>query len=174
MGESIHSVAQAVDSPLAVATSFETFVVEHQARLFGALCLVTGDRFEAEEIAQESFVRVLERWDRVAGMDDPAGYLFRVSMNVFRTRRRRAALALRRAVGTAPVPDAFETVDDRTTVSDGLAAVSADQRAALVATALYGLSSEEAGRALGIRPSTVRARATRARASLRRAIGEDR
>src|SRR5262245_44095910 len=147
MGETIHSVAEVVDGPAAVEASFETFVVEHQARLFGALCLVTGDRFEAEEIAQESFVRVLERWERVFDMDDPAGDLFRVSMNVFRTRRRRAALALRRAAGTAPDPDAFAAIDDRTTVLDGLAAVSADQRAALVATALYGLSSEEAGRA---------------------------
>jgi DNA-directed RNA polymerase specialized sigma24 family protein len=30
-----------------------------------SLCLVTGDRFEAEEIAQEALVRVYERWDRV-------------------------------------------------------------------------------------------------------------
>jgi DNA-directed RNA polymerase specialized sigma24 family protein len=117
---------------------------------------------------------VLERWDRVSEMDEPAGYLFRVSMNVFRTRRRRVALALRRSVGAAPSPDVFEAVDDRTVVLRGLAEVSPAQRAALVVTALWGFSSEEAGRVLGARPSTVRARATRARASLRRAIGEDR
>jgi len=174
MGESVHFVGEADRSRLAVAISFETFVDEHHAHLFGALCIVTGDRFEAEEISQEAFLRVLERWDRVAEMDDPVGYLFRVSMNVFRTRRRRLALALRRAIGAAPDPDVFRAVDDRATVLRGLAEVSPDQRAALVVTALYGLSSEEAGRVLGIRPSTVRARATRARASLRRAIGEDR
>jgi RNA polymerase sigma factor (sigma-70 family) len=174
MAESTHLVSEGQGRVRGVTTSFEAFVAEHQARLFGSLCLVTGDRFEAEEIAQEAFVRVLERWDRVVGMENPAGYLFRVSMNVFRTRRRRAALALRRAVGVAPDPDVFAAVDDRETVLAGLAGVSSDQRAALVVTALYGLSSEEAGRVLGIRPSTVRARATRARASLRRAIGEDR
>lgn len=174
MGESVRYVAEAYGGRSVVASSFETFVLEHQTRLFGALCLVTGDRFEAEEIVQEAFLRVLERWDRVSEMDEPAGYLFRVSMNVFRTRRRRVALALRRSVGAAPSPDVFEAVDDRTVVLRGLAEVSPAQRAALVVTALWGFSSEEAGRVLGARPSTVRARATRARASLRRAIGEDR
>jgi RNA polymerase sigma-70 factor (ECF subfamily) len=172
MAEQVHLVSDGDRRAQATTASFEAFVVEHQTRLFGALCLVTGDRFEAEEIAQEAFMRVLERWSRVAEMENPAGYLFRVSMNVFCTRRRRAALALRRVIGVAPDPDVFAAVDDRETVLRGLAHVSADQRAALVVTALYGLSSEEAGRVLGIRPSTVRARATRARASLRDAIGE--
>jgi RNA polymerase sigma-70 factor (ECF subfamily) len=146
----------------AVAIPFEAFVAEHQARLFGALCLVTGDRFEAEEISQEAFLRVFERWDRVGAMEAPAAYLFRVSMHVFRSKRRRAALTWRRGVGTVPEPDVFAAVDDRETVLRGLSEVSADQRAALVVTALYGLSSEEAARVLGIRASTVRARASRA------------
>jgi RNA polymerase sigma-70 factor (ECF subfamily) len=172
MAEPVHLVSPGLDREAAVDTSFESFVGEHQARLFGALCLMTGDRFESEEILQEAFLRVLERWDRVVSMDKPDGYLFRVSMNVFRTRRRRAALALRRATRAAPPPDVFAAVEDRETVLRGLAELSADQRAALVVTALYGLSSDEAGAVLGVRPSTVRARATRARASLREAIGE--
>ncbi len=173
MAEFTHLVAEGHGPAQAVTTSFEAFVAEHQARLFGALCLVTGDRFEAEEIAQEAFMRVFERWDRVAGMEDSGGYLFRVSTNVFRTRRRRAALALRRVVRVAPDPDVFAAVDDRETVMRGLAGLSADQRAALIVTSLYGFSSEEAGRLLRIRPSTVRARASRARASLREALGEN-
>ena len=156
------------------AAPFETFLKDHQTRLFGALCLMTGDRFEAEEIAQEAFLRVFERWDRVASMEDPAGYLFRVSMNVFRTRRRRAAMALRRTIRAGPEPDAFDVVEDREVVLRGLARVSRDERAALVATSLYGLSSDEAARLLGVKPSTVRARATRARAALRDAIGDER
>jgi hypothetical protein len=48
-----------------LAPSFEHFYASTVQRLFTALCLVTGDRHEAEEIAQESFVRVFERWDRV-------------------------------------------------------------------------------------------------------------
>jgi RNA polymerase sigma-70 factor (ECF subfamily) len=175
MDEPLHLVPDAGLHTKVAPAPFEAFVEDHQARLFGALCLVTGDRFEAEEIAQEAFLRVFERWGRVSAMDEPAGYLFRVAMNVFRTRRRRAALALRRAIHVAPAAeDEFALAEDRETVLHGLAQVSEDQRAALVATALYGLSSEEAGKVLGIKPSTVRARATRARSALRDAIGEER
>ena len=162
--------APAVDAP----SSFEAFIEDHHERLFGALCLVTGDRFEAEEIMQDAFVRVFEKWDRVSGMDDPTGYLYRTAMNVFRKRYRRAALALRRAASLAPHDHSFAAAEDREVVLRGLARISADQRAALVVTALLGYSSEEAGRMLGVNASTVRARATRARAALREAIGEDR
>src|SRR6187399_548399 len=103
-------------------------------------------------------------------MEDPAGYLFRVSMNVFRTRRRRAAMVLRRTIHTVPEADVFDAVEDREVVLRALAHVSRDERAALVVTALYGLSSDEAARLLGVKSSTVRTRATRARAALRDAI----
>ena len=45
---------------------FEVFFGSEHARLFGALCLVTGDRHEAEEIMQDAFLRLWERWDQVA------------------------------------------------------------------------------------------------------------
>jgi DNA-directed RNA polymerase specialized sigma24 family protein len=54
---------------------FEDLFEAEQHRLYGALCLITHDPHEAEEIGQEAFVRVLERWDRVGGMIDPTGYL---------------------------------------------------------------------------------------------------
>jgi len=154
--------------------SFEDFVVANHARLYSALCLLTRDRFEAEEIAQESFVRVLERWDRVRSLPDPTGYLFRTAMNVFRKGYRRALLALRRATFLAPRDQGFEQIEDREVVLGAMATLPTDQRAALVVTSLLGYPSEEAARILGIKPSTVRARATRARAALREAIGEPR
>jgi hypothetical protein len=117
--------------PLAAAStelaSFEGFLTENQARLFGSLCLMTGSRYEAEEIAQEAFVRVLERWDRVGYLDDPSGYLFITAMNVFRQRLRRAGIALRRSVGVAPAVDAFSPVEDREVVLDALARLALDQ-----------------------------------------------
>jgi RNA polymerase sigma-70 factor (ECF subfamily) len=159
---------------LAETASFEGFVIDNQARLFGSLCLMTGSRHEAEEIAQEAFVRVLERWDRVQRLDDPTGYLFVTALNVFRRRLRRAGIALRRSIGAEPSEDAFDAVEDREVVLSALARLPMEQRAALVVTALLGYSSEEAGRMLGARPSTIRARASRARTALRDLIREER
>ncbi len=162
------------DPPIAARGAlplFEDFFEEHRARLHAALWLVARDHHEAEEIAQDAFVRLWERWDRVRTLEDPAGYLYRTAMNLFRNRRRRAALALRRLVRAVPAPDATAPVDAADAIHRGLLALTARQRAALVLTDLLDMTSEEAGRALGVRPSTVRVLAARARAALRREIG---
>lgn len=152
--------------------SFEEFFGSEHARLFGALCLVTGDRHEAEEIMQDAFLRLWERWERVRGFDDPSAYLFRTAMNVFRNRYRRAALSLRKTISLAPTEDALATVEDRDVVVRALRGLTPDQRAAVVLTGYVGLTSEEAGKVLGMRAGTVRTLGVRARAAIREKAGE--
>ena len=148
--------------------SFEVFFERERDGLFGALVLIAGNRYEAEEIVQDAFLAIWERWGRVQGLDAPTGYLYRTAMNVFRKRRRRAAMALRRLAGTALEPtDAFAEVDRRRTVAEALATLSPRQRAALVLTDLLEFTSEEAGRMLGIRPATVRVLASQGIAALK-------
>jgi hypothetical protein len=48
---------------------FEVFFDRERARLFRALCLVTRNRFEAEELVQDAFLSVYEQWDRVSEME---------------------------------------------------------------------------------------------------------
>ncbi|HJY31569.1 MAG TPA: sigma factor, partial [Actinomycetota bacterium] len=97
---------RAASEPSIRPVSFEAFFEAEHERLFRALYLVTGNAQEAEELMQDAFVAVWERWDRVSGMDDPTGYLFRTAMNRFRSRLRRASRAARRAVGPDPGGDA--------------------------------------------------------------------
>ena len=156
------------DGTAGSAGSFESFFAATNPRLFTALWLVTGDRNEAEEIAQDAFLRVLERWDRVGGLDDPESYLFRTAMNVFRNRYRRAALAVRRGISLAPqASDELAAVEHRDEVIRLLRPLPPRQRAAVVATSILDLSAEEAGRILGIRSATVRALTSRARARMK-------
>ena len=49
------------DGTASSADNFEDFFAATNPRLFTALWLVTGDRYEAEEIAQDAFLRVFER-----------------------------------------------------------------------------------------------------------------
>lgn len=149
---------------------FEEFFERHYRDLFRALWLVTRDSHEAEEIAQEAFLRVWERWPRVAGRPGRDGYLYRTAMNVFRSRRRRVAVAMRRAIRVAPGRDELGAVEARDAVARALAGLTARQRAAVVALDLLDMTSEEAGRALGIRPSTVRVLASRGRDALRKEL----
>ena len=150
--------------------TFEAFFEAERDGLFGALVLITGDRHEAEEIAQDAFLAMWERWDKVRGMGNPAGYLYRTAMNVFRRRRRRAAVAIRRVVGLAHAEDAFAAADARQLVARALAGLSRRQRAALVLTELLGFTSEEASRALGVKPVTVRVLASQGRAAMKQEL----
>jgi RNA polymerase sigma factor (sigma-70 family) len=155
---------------VAPSRTFEDFFEAERDGLFGALVLITADRHEAEELAQDAFVTLWERWERVEAMDNPSGYLYRTAMNLFRKRRRRAALALRRAVGLVHAEDAFAKADTRHDVARALAGLSRRQRAALVLTELLGYTSEEAGRALGIKPVTVRVLASQGRAAMKQSL----
>lgn len=152
--------------------SFEAFFDTEARTLFRRLCAITGNAAEAEEIMQDAFLALWERWDRVATFEDPTGYLYRTAMNAFRKRRRRASLALRRTLSLAPDPVPFEEIDEQQDVVAALRELTPRQRAALVLTDVMEYSSEEAGRVLGVSAGTVRGLASRARASLRQQIGE--
>ena len=154
------------------AGSFEDFFREEHAGLFRALCLVTGSRQEAEDIMQIAFMKVFERWERVAVMVHPQGFLYRIAMNEFRSAYRRAARATKRAVTPGEPDDAFSSVENRDVVIRALRQLIPQQRAAIVLTSLLGYSSGEAGDMLGMSASTVRALGTRARTSLRESVGE--
>ncbi len=81
-------------SQVDAAPTFEDFFEAEAETLLQALSVITGSRSEAEDLAQESFTRVLERWDLVSAMESPRGYLYRTAMNLFRSQRRRASNTL--------------------------------------------------------------------------------
>ena len=94
-------------------------------------------------------------------------YLFRVAMNGFRMRARRARVAARRVVHLEAARDPFDDIELRDDVRRMLRGLPPRQRAALVLTEILRYSSEQAARILGIRPTTVRVLASQGRATLR-------
>jgi RNA polymerase sigma factor (sigma-70 family) len=146
---------------------FDVFFEEEGDRLFKALYFVTGNRHDAEELTQDAFLKLWERWDQVDRIDDPTAYLFRVALNAFRRRRRRAATAVRKLTPVTELPDAFEEAEMRADVRQLLLGLTQRQRAALLLVDLLGYPSEEAARILRVRPSTVRSLATQGRRALR-------
>jgi RNA polymerase sigma-70 factor, ECF subfamily len=150
-----------------VVPRFEEFFEQEHSRLFAALTAVTGDRQEAEEIMQDAFLKMWERWERLAHIEDLRGYLYRTAMNTFRSRYRRTKLALRKTTGAFEPEDAYAAVDARQTLMQALRTLTPHQRAAIVLTSLLGFSSEEAGEMLGTSAASVRTLSTRARAQIR-------
>jgi len=160
-------------SEAATGMEFEEFFREQHRRLFQSMYLLTGHVAEAEDLAQEALTRVLERWDKVALMESPAGYLYRTAFNLRRSRLRRLAVRARKAVAERPQDPFEDVVDTRTEVHRALSTLSREQRKALALTDWLGLTTEEAGRVLGIEAVAVRARVYRARQKLRKELGGD-
>lgn len=152
---------------LRITLAFEDFFEAERERLFRALLLITHDTADAEDLMQEAFVRVWERWDRVGSLDDPIGYLFKTALNLRRSALRRAMTAAARSIRPPAERDLIESVLERDDAMRSLASLTKRQRAAIVVTELLGYSSEEAGGILGIRPGTVRMLTSQARAALR-------
>ena len=145
-----------VEEGVAVEQPFEDFFEQEQDRLLRVLWMVTGSLQEAEDIVQDAFLRVWERWPKVSVMESPTGYLHHAAMNIFRNRYRQARLGLRKAIWAAPPIDAFGSIDDRISVSSAARCLRVRLARALVLTELLGYPADEAGRMLGVRASTVR------------------
>src|SRR6476660_3569904 len=107
-----------------LAAAFELFVEAESAKFHGALRLLTRDRVEAEDLMQDAFLKVWERWEHVHALEDPSGYLYRTAMNLHRKRLRRAAVAVRHAIRPRPPRDHLDEVESRDVVLRTLAALT--------------------------------------------------
>jgi len=154
------------------AVDFEVFFADHHEALFRALWLLTRNRHEAEEVMQDAFLALWPRWEGVATGPDAVGYLYRTAMNVWRSRLRRAAVAVRKAVHQIPADDEMAAVEQRDMVVRALGPLPPRQRAAIVLMDILDLSSERAGEMLRVRPATVRVLVARGRATLAKEMGD--
>jgi RNA polymerase sigma-70 factor (ECF subfamily) len=161
--------------------AFDELVRRHQAAIVTLVRALTGGRGDAEDLAQEVFVRA---WRSLRGFRGDSAFrtwLHRVAINVVRTSQKRRARLLRIFVplgGTrdehAPVPevaDADEPVDAalarRQIVERALATLPDDLRLAVTLRDLQGLDYKEIAAALGAPIGTVESRIFRARQRLK-------
>lgn len=151
---------------------------DHIDRLYRAAWALCGSREEAEDLVQETFVRILRK-PRILRSEDDIGYLLRVLRNTFFSQRRTAA----RRPRTTPFPEDLDLVEDRSAVQpearidsrELYAAISElpqDFRDTLIAIDLVGLSYREAARSLGVREATITTRLHRARQRLASALSQ--
>jgi RNA polymerase sigma-70 factor, ECF subfamily len=149
----------------------------HTDRLYRAAWALCGSPHDAEDLVQETFARVLARPRFLRGQDELA-YLMRTLRNTFLIQRRTAS---RRPQITATAIEEIETADPRSThrpeeaaqtreVFATIATLAENQRLALVAVDVVGLSYREAADALGTREETIAVRLFRARERMAREL----
>jgi RNA polymerase sigma-70 factor (sigma-E family) len=148
---------------------FEAYVEQrltHLVRFASALCADPG---LAEDVVQEVLLRLYKSWDRVENLESPDAYVRRAVVNEYLSWRRKWARVVPHAVVDSAqiAPDHATQQAERSELAVRLAALAPRQRAVLVMRYYGGFSDTEIATALGCRPVTVRAYASRALAALR-------
>jgi RNA polymerase sigma-70 factor (sigma-E family) len=154
---------------------FAGFVRENTPALLRTAYLLTGNRQQAEELVQDTLVRLYPKWDKVEAADVPLAYVRRSLSNAYINQMRRGSA---RELAFDDVPertdphDALSQLADRDQIWAGLNRLSQRQRAALVLRFFEDLSDEQTAAALGCRVGTVRSLISRGLAVLREHMTE--
>lgn len=159
--------------------SWEQIVTDHTDRVYRLAYRLTGNRADAEDLTQETFVRVF----RSLANYRPGtfeGWLHRITTNLFldgaRRRTRLRFDALGESAERLPAPErslperGFEHENLDLDVQQALNALKPQFRAAVVLCDIEGLSYEEIAATLGISTGTVRSRIHRGRTQLRQSL----
>ena len=128
---------------------------------------LTSDRAVAEELVQEAFLEVMQRWD---GVDNPEGYLRTVVVNRCRNHQRGMGVRRRHAPPAPPLTVDAPELDE---MWAALAALRPRRRTALVLRFYEDLPIDEIARLLGCRPGTVSSLLHRGLADLRKVLDDD-
>ncbi|WBB54668.1 sigma-70 family RNA polymerase sigma factor [Verrucosispora sp. WMMD573] len=152
---------------------FTEFYLATYRRLVGQLFVLTGNRHDAEELAQEAFSRALPRWAKISGYEAPEAWVRRVAFNLAFSRRRKAlrgAGALLR-LGFDRVHNGDHT--DEVAVAEALRAVPVRHRQALVLHYVVDLPVRDVATELGVPENTVKTWLRRGRQQLHAALRAD-
>jgi DNA-directed RNA polymerase specialized sigma24 family protein len=153
-------------SPVVSCGSFEGFYRRERKSAVRLAWLLTHDRELSEDLAQEAFAAVFQRF---GSLERPAGYLRVTLVNaVYQGARSRGREQRRLRLVTTGVPTAVEGPTGG--VSDAVAALPLKQRTAVVLRYWAGLTDREIAEAMGVRPGTARSLLARATSRLRKEL----
>lgn len=165
--------------------AFERLVLAYQDRLYGLCYRLAGNHADAQDLAQETFVRAYRALDRFRQEADFGTYLHRIAVNLWLNHRKRnqAVLSLDDPVltgeGELPRQVADNNRQPEQAIEDGelkdliwqaIGTLGREHRAVLVLREMETLSYEEIAAALGVAPGTVKSRLSRARNALKKAL----
>jgi len=155
--------------------AFEELVIGYQHRVFGVALRMLGNRAEAEEIAQEVFLRAHRAVADFRGEARLGTWLYGIASRLCLNRlgspdRRMARGDALLADVTATTPDAaaeLERAELDAALRTAIAELPEERRLVLVLRDVEGLSYEQIAEALAVDPGTVRSRLHRARMQLK-------
>lgn len=155
--------------------AFDQTYVRYRPRIFGFLRRLAGRRDLAEDLFQETWIKLAAHALRLAEDTDLAAWLFTVARNQYRSYRRWALLDAERLreIGLLPRPAAADSPYELAALTEAqrrleraLAHLAPANREVLLLVAVEGMAQDQVAAVLGIRHDAVRQRLARARARL--------
>ncbi|MEV0288931.1 MULTISPECIES: SigE family RNA polymerase sigma factor [unclassified Kribbella] len=149
---------------------FEEYVSARGQELVRLGFTVSGDYQRAEDLAQIALMQAFRSWRKVRKADDPHHYVRRILINAYLSMTRRRSFTESPAAeidAERTVPDHATEVANSDALWRALAELSARERVVLVLRYYQDLDDHTIAEVLGIKPSSVRATASRALATLR-------
>ncbi len=167
------------------AGAFRELLDGSHETVFRLAAALVGDRDEAADVVQETYIRAWNALEELREPDAVLGWLCRIARNCARDRRRgwwdrlRAPLEPAErddpAHAEAPAPDeALLSAERAGSVRRALGRLPEKHRVVLVLREVEGMSYEEIAEALGVPVGTVESRLHRARAGLARRLARTR
>ncbi|MBE0475810.1 MAG: RNA polymerase sigma factor [Coriobacteriia bacterium] len=156
--------------------AFERLVRAHADAVYGHALRFFGDPHAAEDAAQEVFVKVYRSLATFDGRSSFSTWLYtvtrRVCLDMFRAGKRRPLPVDPLTAPERATPDFAEGVTEARALESAMSALAPEDRDALGAVTLFGLSYAEAAEALAVPVGTVKSRVFRARRTLLHVLGE--
>jgi RNA polymerase sigma-70 factor, ECF subfamily len=159
--------------------AFDQIIINHQRKVISLAWRLLGNREDALDAAQETFLRVYKSFGRFDPAQDFNGWLYRIAVNVCRdmARKRRGNLysleaqvesgAIAEPASPHDTESAAMIAQEQAILLRALATLPEKERAAIVLRDLEGFETEEAARILGSSPTTVRSQICSARAKIK-------
>jgi RNA polymerase sigma-70 factor (ECF subfamily) len=156
------------------AGAFDELYRRYHARIWAFLARLCGDRAEAEDLFQETWLAVARHAHRLAEDSELVAWLYTIARNQHRSARRFLLFDLRRKERFALEPMASPLPPDeaaalKARAEDVVAAFEAlgeAHREVLLLSLVEGLETAQVAAVLGLREDAVRKRLSRARAEL--------
>jgi RNA polymerase sigma-70 factor (ECF subfamily) len=150
--------------------AYQPLVERYQGRIFNFCARMLGDRAEAEDLTQETFLRAYKALGRFDLGSPFVTWLYRIAANACVDRRRKKKpVLLDQELEVAVDATAIATIEARTlerAVQRALLELKAEHRTAVVLRDIEGLSYEEMTGVLGGTIGALKIRVVRARAKL--------
>jgi RNA polymerase sigma-70 factor (ECF subfamily) len=148
------------------AAAFDAVYASYHARIYQFLYRLAGRRDLAEDLFQETWLKLARHATTLRDDTDLGAWLFTVARNAYRSHRRWLLIDLQRRVEPATVPSAEGVVEARRELARALEALSDGDKEVLLLVAVEGMEQERAAAVLGISYDNLRQRLSRARANL--------